>query len=151
MDLPPDPSVYFAVVWQIVQQIPSGAVSTYGQIASMIPAPSGMELEDYERLGPRWVGKAMNAVSAKDDPAVPWQRVINSQGGISLPEGSRAAVEQRLRLEREGHTFDKRDRVNLNQVGWDGPDDSWLAENRLYKPRRLKKPPESGATQLTLF
>lgn len=36
---PPDPEAYSRIVWDIVRQIPSGAVSTYGQIASMIPPP----------------------------------------------------------------------------------------------------------------
>jgi methylated-DNA-protein-cysteine methyltransferase related protein len=151
MDFPPNPDTFYPMVWNIVRQIPSGVVSTYGQIASMIPPPSGVEPTDYERLGPRWVGKAMNAVSGKDDPTVPWQRVINSQGGISLPAGSAAALEQHARLLREGLTFDKRERIDLNIAGWDGPDEDWLRENDLFPPRPLKKPPKKESGQLSLF
>lgn len=148
---PPDPESYNALVWKIVRQIPSGVVSTYGQIASMIPAPAGVDEQDYERLGAVWTGKAMNAVSAADDGSIPWQRVINSQGGISLPEGSRSAVEQKRRLLQEGVNFDKNGRVNLAQFGWDGPDADWLHENHLLTPKPLRKPPASNPQQLTLF
>lgn len=151
MDYPPDPDSFYPLVWNIVRQIPSGVVSTYGQIASMIPAPPGVEPADYDRLGPRWVGKAMNAISGKDDPTVPWQRVINSQGGISLPAGSRAALEQCARLELEGLTFDAHERIDLNTAGWDGPDEDWLRECGLFAPRPLKKPPKPDSGQLTLF
>jgi methylated-DNA-protein-cysteine methyltransferase related protein len=151
IDYPPDPDTFYPLVWKIVAQIPSGVVSTYGQIASMIPPPAGVDPTDYEHIGPRWVGKAMNAVSSRDDPAVPWQRVINSQGGISLPEGSKAAIEQRIRLEREGLTFDQRGRVDIKTAGWDGPDEDWLRENGLFPPRPLKKPPADKPKQPTLF
>ena len=151
MDFPPDPATFYPIVWNVVRQIPSGVVSTYGQIASMLPPPAGVDAVDFERLGPRWVGKAMNAVSSKDDPAIPWQRVVNGQGGISLPAGSGAALEQRARLEREGLAFDKNGRLNLNLVGWDGPDSSWLRDNGLRMPRSLKKPSSDNPDQLKLF
>jgi methylated-DNA-protein-cysteine methyltransferase-like protein len=150
MDFPPDPSTFYPMVWNIVRQIPPGIGSTYGQIASMIPAPAGVDPSDYDRLGPRWVGKAMNAVSSKDDPSIPWHRVVNAQGGISLPAGSAAAVQQRLRLEKEGLSFDKNGRIDLNTVGWDGPDESWLRENGLYRPHPLRKPADNSG-QLRLF
>ncbi len=148
---PPDPVRFNRIVWDIVRQIPPGVVSTYGQIASMIPSPAGVAPEDYARLGPVWVGKAMNQVSAADPADIPWQRVINSQGGISLPEGSRAAREQRARLEREGVMFDARDRVDLRRFGWDGPDAGWLADRGLLPPRSLRPPSESASEQMRLL
>jgi len=151
MNFPPDTKTYFDIVWTIVRQIPSGIVSTYGQIASMIPAPTGVDVNDYERLGAVWVGKAMNAVSSADDTDIPWQRVINSQGGISLPEGSRAALEQRKRLENEGVKFSGAGKINLNTYGWDGPDADWLQEYRLHTPKPLKKPADDHPGQMKLF
>lgn len=151
MNFPPDPVTFNAIVWNIVRQIPSGIVSTYGQIASMIPPPPEVESEDYDRYGAIWVGKAMNAVSSQDDTTIPWQRVINSQRGISLPEGSNAAAQQRIRLQEEGVIFEKNGRVNLNTYGWDGPDEGWLREHRLLTPRPLKKPKSENPDQLKLF
>lgn len=148
---PPDPNAFNALVWQIVRQIPAGAVSTYGQIASMIPPPAGVEEADYERLGAVWVGKALNAVSGDAASSIPWQRVINSQGGFSLPEGGRAAVEQRARLQREGVSFARNGRVDLNTYGWDGPDTEWLRANRLLAPRPLRQPKPDHPEQLSLL
>ncbi len=146
----PDPDSFNPLVWSIVRQIPAGQVSTYGQIASMIPPPDGIEPPDFDRLGPRWVGDAMNAVSRIDDPTIPWHRVINAKGGISLPPGSKSAVLQRQRLEDEGVLFGKGETVDLNTVGWEGPDASWLRYHGFNPPRPLRKPPEAGG-QLPLF
>jgi methylated-DNA-protein-cysteine methyltransferase related protein len=136
---PPDPKTYNALVWKIARQIPAGKVSSYGQIASMIPPPEGVLPGQYDKLGSRWVGKAM-----RDTPSgegVPWHRVINSQGSISLPEGSPPAVEQRARLEAEGVVFSAKGKVNFDVVGWDGPASDWLQENGLFPPKSLKKHP----------
>jgi methylated-DNA-protein-cysteine methyltransferase-like protein len=148
---PPDPKTYHAIVWKIVQQIPAGRVSTYGQIASMIPPPDGVDPPSYDRLAPRWVGNAMNAVSGSNSTTIPWQRVINSKGTISLPEGSRAALEQRALLEGEGVAFDDSGRVDFNVVGWDGPDEAWLREHHLLTPRPLRKHPDDKPSQPTLL
>jgi methylated-DNA-protein-cysteine methyltransferase-like protein len=145
---PPDSDRFFALVWEIVEQIPPGRVSTYGQIASMIPPPPGVEPPQYARLGALWVGKAMNAVP--DGSAVPWQRVINSQGKISLPAGSSAAEKQRGLLEMEGVEFDGQGRVSLAAVGWDGPPGEWLRARGLSPPRLFKKDAGDSA-QLSLF
>lgn len=131
---PPDPASYNQIVWCIVWQIPEGVVSTYGQIASMIPEPPSIDPEQYRRLGARWVGNAMRQAGA---PGIPWHRVINSQGMVSLPEGTPGHDEQRARLEDEGVSFDARGRVDLRRYGWHGPDDAWLAENDLRPPRPL--------------
>ena len=147
----PDPSAFYHVVWEIVRQIPSGAVATYGQIAGMIPPPEGNDAKDYERLAPRWVGDAMNAVSGVDEKTVPWHRVINAKGGISLPEDSVAAALQRARLRAEGVMPDDYERVDLDQFGWEGPDPAWIAANGLRAPRSLKKPPSDAPQQLSLF
>ena len=135
------------IVWKIVWEIPPGRVLTYGQIASMIPVPQGMEVRSYERIGPRWVGYAMrrcmtddlNNPSDPSQPSIPWQRVINSQGKISLPEGSHSAAQQRIRLESEGVAFDRQERVDLGRYGWEGPSENWLRENELSPPYSLRR------------
>jgi methylated-DNA-protein-cysteine methyltransferase-like protein len=146
----PDPGPFYETVWLIVRQIPQGSAATYGQIAGMIPPPSGIDQEDYDRLGPRWVGDAMNAVSRLDDPAIPWHRVINSKGGISLPPDSPAAALQRARLRHEGILND-REQVDLSACGWEGPDAAWCEAHGLYRPRSLKPPAPDGPQQLSLF
>ena len=132
---PPNPQRFFALVWDIVMQIPAGKVSSYGQIASMIPPDEAMDIEQLRRLGPRWVGTAMRKTPRGRN--IPWQRVINSQGRISFPPGSAQAQEQRRRLEREGVHFDRSDRVDFKTAGWLGPDDSYLDARSLLPPKPL--------------
>jgi methylated-DNA-protein-cysteine methyltransferase-like protein len=146
----PDPTPFYRIVWEIVRQIPAGAAATYGQIAAMIPPPEDVDPSDYVRLAPRWVGDAMNAVSRADDPSIPWHRVINAKGEISLPEDSVSAALQRARLRAERIMPDELERVDLEQFGWEGPDAAWLAEHGLIAPKSLKKPPDTPQ-QLKLF
>ena len=147
----PDPLPFYKIVWEIVRQIPEGVVATYGQIAGMIPLPEGVDPGDYSRLGARWVGDAMNAVSSVDEPNTPWHRVINGKGGISLPENSKAAAIQRARLRAERVLKDNDERVDLDQYGWDGPDTRWLDVRGLKPPRTLRKPSDDSPKQMSLF
>ena len=110
---PPNQSIYYAQVWAFVRQVPYGKVVTYGQIAQLLPIPSGVDAQDYQAFGPRWVGDAMAACPAD----VPWQRVINAQGKISERAGSER---QRRLLEQEGIVFVK-DKLDLPRYQWQGP------------------------------
>jgi methylated-DNA-protein-cysteine methyltransferase-like protein len=109
---PPNPQLFRQQVWDVVRRIPAGKVATYGQVARIIPPPGGMHIKDYLAFGARWTGGAMSACPE----SVPWWRVLNSKGEISLRSG---ADEQRARLEAEGVAFDERGRVNLKYYGWD--------------------------------
>ena len=95
----------FPRVYDVVRQVPRGKVTTYGDVAQLVG--SGCDA--------RVVGYAM-AVCPDD---VPWQRVINSQGKISLK--GEAAQKQRLRLEAEGIAFDPRGKIDLKRFRWAGP------------------------------
>lgn len=147
MRQPPDSDLFNIIVWKIVLQIPRGQVATYGQIASMIPPPDEVDPPTYDRWSAQWVGSAMHATPSGKE--IPWQRVINSQGKISLPEGSQEALLQRHLLEEEGVQFDEKERIDFEQFGWEGPDEAWLKEHELYPPRLLRKKPKDG--QMTLF
>ncbi|OGO28081.1 MAG: hypothetical protein A2136_05700 [Chloroflexi bacterium RBG_16_54_11] len=116
---PPRRDEFNKKVWAIVRQIPPGKVSTYGQIAALIGPPSGMDPKSYLAYGARWVGTAM----ADCPQDVPWQRVINSQGKVSLRPGVGGSRQREL-LESEGVIFDDRDRVDLKTYAWAGPSQS---------------------------
>ena len=135
MFTPPNAPAFFALVWDITRQIPPGKVSSYGQIASMIAPDAGLDAAQLRRLGPRWVGTAMRKTPR--GLAIPWHRVINSQGGISFPAGSPQAQEQRQRLEQEGLIFDAHGKVDLKRYAWAGPDESFLLSRNLLPPKRL--------------
>ena len=93
-------------IYSIVRQIPKGRVATYGQIAIL----AGLDGHA------RQVGYALNALP--DSTRVPWHRVVNASGGISLRSVSGGELVQRLLLEREGVPLDARGRVPLARVQW---------------------------------
>jgi methylated-DNA-protein-cysteine methyltransferase-like protein len=126
-----DRSEFYRIVWHIVGQIPTGRAATYGQIARYIPPPSGIPADVFARLGPKWVGEALNALSETGDQKIPWHRVVNARGQISLPEYTPAAAIQRGSLRAEGIFDDDAERVDLSVHGWAGPSAAWLAENGL--------------------
>ncbi len=112
-------------VYDIVRQIPSGRVATYGQIGQMIPPPEGMTAEAYKAWRARWVGSAMAACPAD----IPWQRVVNSQGMVSAR--GPGSEHQHALLVSEGVAFDARGRIDLARFGWSGPDAEWLSAHHL--------------------
>src|SRR5436190_8819402 len=79
-------------IYAVIRQIPPGRVATYGQIAVIVGGCTA-----------RMVGYALAATPASGD--VPWQRVINSQGKISLRAMSGENALQRQLLEEEGIHF----------------------------------------------
>lgn len=96
-----------ARIYEVIKQIPAGSVSTYGDIANLAGLPRHARL----------VGYALNALSAQTD--IPWYRVVNSQGQLSLAKlSSSGAVEQRERLLQEGVEFSPLGRVLLKQYRW---------------------------------
>lgn len=93
-------------IWQIIALIPEGNVATYGDVARHAGLPNAA----------RRVGNALRKLPA--DTKIPWHRVINSQGRISLPEGSASQYTQRERLEAEGIVFRRNKSVDLNKFRW---------------------------------
>lgn len=114
---PPNPNTFNIDVWEIVRLIPRGKVATYGQIARLVGPPLGVDPKSYLAFGARWVGGAMAACPMD----VPWQRVINAQGKISLRERSGSETQRQL-LEAEGVEFDSRERIDLKRFGWQEPE-----------------------------
>ena len=81
---------------------------TYGQIARHVP-----------RCTPRMVGYALAATP--EDLDIPWFRVINRLGEISLRRKPGDENLQRQILETEGLTFNEKGRTNLELFAWEGP------------------------------
>lgn len=114
---PPDRRLFNAKVWEIVQMIPKGKVATYGQIANLVLRSLGISDAKGKAYGPRWVGGSLAACP----DGIPWQRVVNSQGKISLRGGNE--LTQRYLLEMEGVMFDEQDRIDLVAFRWEGDSD----------------------------
>ena len=87
-------------------RIPRGSVATYGQVAVAAGLPGRA----------RQVGYALHALP--DGSPVPWQRVVNARGQISLSTLGGAAERQRRLLQAEGIEFDGRGRIDLRCFGW---------------------------------
>jgi methylated-DNA-protein-cysteine methyltransferase-like protein len=90
-------------IYAVVRRIPRGRVASYGQVAKL----AGLDGRA------RQVGYALHAL--KSD-GVPWHRVINAAGKISLKGPS--AITQRIRLEGEGIRCDAGGRIDLARFGW---------------------------------
>lgn len=100
-------SVSHEQIFAVIRKIPKGRVTTYGTVARLAGIPGQARL----------VGYALSALPT--GTTVPWHRVINAQGRLSLERSaSGAGVTQRLRLEREGVKVDAGGRVALARYGW---------------------------------
>ena len=105
---PADPT--YQRIWATVDCIPRGRVATYGQIARLLGKPRAA----------RTVGWALHSLPEGSD--VPWQRVVNASGSISLDARGPGGAIQRLLLEAEGVVFDEHGRLDLEVYGWSGLD-----------------------------
>jgi len=95
----------YALIWDVVRQIPKGHVSTYGRVAQMAG------LGNQARL----VGYALHQLPEGTD--VPWHRVINAKGRISLNQADDGYHIQKALLEAEGIVFAD-DVVDIGEYGW---------------------------------
>ena len=93
-------------IFAAVRRIPRGRVSTYGAIARVAGLPRQARL----------VGYALHRLGGST--SVPWHRVINAAGRISLGDANGAATTQRLRLIAEGVAVGPGGRVSLARYGW---------------------------------
>jgi methylated-DNA-protein-cysteine methyltransferase related protein len=89
-------------VHRVVRGIPVGRVVTYGAVA--------------RRAGLRSARIVGQVLAGAGDDGVPWHRVVNGRGMISLPGAS--GRRQRALLEAEGVRFDLRGRIDLDVFGW---------------------------------
>lgn len=93
-------------IWAVVRRIPRGRVATYGQVAFL--AGLGRRA--------RLAGHAMKVLP--EGSAVPWQRVLNASGKISVHPDPLFEGLQRSLLESEGVVFDGGGKVDLEKYRW---------------------------------
>lgn len=94
-------------VYSLVSQIPVGKVMTYGQIAAL--------------AGAAWAAWEVGQIAHTGPEDLPWQRVVNKQGGLAAgyPGGGREHHKQIL--ESEGYRVTDDFRVNINELFWSPP------------------------------
>lgn len=97
----------------LVAQIPRGRVMTYGQLAAL--------------CGNARAARIVGGIAHFGDPDLPWQRVVNKQGGLALGyPGGRAG--HKAALEWEGVEVSDDYQVNVGTLLWhpDVPDQTYL-------------------------
>lgn len=99
------PTKFTENVINIISNIPEGKVLTYGTIAALAGSPRGA----------RQVTRILHSSSKKHN--LPWHRVVNSKGKISLKIQD-GYNEQKVRLSSEGVIFSEDDQIDLKKHLW---------------------------------
>ncbi|HWT56034.1 MAG TPA: MGMT family protein [Candidatus Microsaccharimonas sp.] len=110
-----DPN-FRARVEALVAQIPQGRVMTYGQLAAL--------------CGNARAARIVGGIAHFGDPALPWQRVVNKQGGLASGypggwQGHKAA------LVAEGYEVSGDYQVKVGELLW-WPEDMEPAQRELF-------------------
>jgi methylated-DNA-protein-cysteine methyltransferase-like protein len=105
---------FYERVYAIVRLIPKGKVTSYGRIAEMLDSPGAA----------RQVGYAMSALKNRADHPryanVPWQRVVNHEGKISIKGSEHGRLYQAELLVEDGVEVDHELRIDLDKFLWEG-------------------------------
>jgi methylated-DNA-protein-cysteine methyltransferase-like protein len=94
---------------RLIKSIPKGKVATYGQVAAFAGDPRGA----------RQVSRILHSCSEKDK--LPWQRMINRTGRISLLPGHGYELQRSL-LRKEGVRFALDGTIDLERYLWQPKD-----------------------------
>jgi methylated-DNA-protein-cysteine methyltransferase-like protein len=92
-------------IYTALRSVPAGKVVTYGQLAKMAGLPGAARL----------AGTLLCQLPENTD--LPWHRVINAQGKLSMPENSPGYLEQVKRLKNEGVSVNN-GKIKLKQFQW---------------------------------
>jgi methylated-DNA-protein-cysteine methyltransferase-like protein len=103
--VPPAATTY-ARLYSVVSRIPRGRVATYGQVAALAGLPRHARLVGYSlsRLPP--------------DSGVPWHRVVNAKGQVSLRANGLGHDELQVHLLRREGVRMKDGAIDLDRHQW---------------------------------
>lgn len=91
-------------VYELVTQIPRGRVMTYGQIAGL--------------CGAAWAAWEVGQIAHYGPTDLPWQRVVNKQGGLARGFGWGGIENQKRMLEADGVNVSKDYKVDVSELLW---------------------------------
>jgi len=89
----------------VIRAIPKGRVTSYGRVAALAGNPRAA----------RQVSRILHTMSQKHE--LPWHRVVNASGNISLPRGRGYELQKAL-LESEGVFVSSSGAVDLSTYLW---------------------------------
>ena len=90
-------------VYALVAQIPEGRVMTYGQLAAL--------------AGAAWAAWEVGQIAHTGPVDLPWQRVVNKQGGLASGYPGGKAGHKRA-LEKEGIHVESTYEVEVEKLLW---------------------------------
>jgi methylated-DNA-protein-cysteine methyltransferase related protein len=99
------PPVSSSTIVDVILRVPRGKVAAYGQVARLAGHPGGARLVVWA-LG-----------SHRKHPELPWHRIVNARGAISLPRGKGYELQKEM-LMAEGVIFDPGDRIDMSRFQW---------------------------------
>ena len=112
-------------IWEQTALIPEGSVASYGQIAKQAGLP---------RRGARMVARAVGA--APREMALPWHRIVNAQGRISIPRGTARFNRQQELLREEGIVVED-GQLDMKRYRWEP-----TLDELVWGPGMLRDPGE---------
>ncbi len=106
---------FYEQVYTVCRRIPRGRVTSYGRIAQMLGRPNSA----------RAVGYALSALKDEEQGEnghddVPWHRVVNSKGRISIKNREYTAQQQARLLREEGVEVSSDLKIDLDVYLWEG-------------------------------
>ncbi len=93
-------------ILDVLSAIPKGKVTSYGRVAAMAGNPRGA----------RQVSRILHSMSRQY--GLPWHRVVNARGRISLPRGDGFELQKAL-LEDDGIAVSGQGYIDLSQYLWE--------------------------------
>ena len=96
-------------VYKIVGSIPKGRVMTYGQVAAM--------------AGAAWAAWEVGQVAHYGPTDLPWQRVVNKQGGLAKGYTTGGLEAHKRDLEAEGIRVNDEYKVDIDKLLWSPPNE----------------------------
>ena len=91
-------------VYELVAQIPKGRVMTYGQIAAL--------------AGAAWAAWEVGQIANHGPEDLPWQRVVNKQGGLARGWPNGGVNGHRAALEADGVEVSDDYKVDIGKLLW---------------------------------
>ena len=107
---------FYEQVYKVVQRIPAGKVTSYGRIAKMLGRHNAARAVGYALSSL----KHPNSKHPYTSATVPWHRVVNGQGRISIHHREATANRQAEKLRAEGVTVNDNLRIDMDIFLWEG-------------------------------